>query len=783
MAWFLTNNRKKYLEKLKKANQEREEKASVKAIGDISPEQKEQRERQIEIAKEKKELEKDRAKRQEQDKASQDQLLIVQGAKIKMGSHTGSFKVLNDVPTTQGKLTGTVLEKSPANFIFNDGFQVLSLTEWQDVGTIKYQDNKVLIKKSKIIATGKMPGNTPPETAPIEFIDSGQVNVVESIDTDGMPVPSYEEEKSKYILQSKYFHNHFYDVAQDILAKLDNINQSYIGELYQKITNNRIENPEIEVVKEFWNDKWAEYDSYTAKIKVSENNLVNIQYDNNKKIQLTLELAKAYEEYLQKKINSFVLVPTKLEMFEYEFLRFDGMGNTCNVEVATLTTPEGEIYPLNICLETPKELTKEQSVDNEKINTKFENSFGKSFQPRRGYSDNSDILKVSDPPDNPILPNIGIKFKLSWNGGKPACSISFYAGLQKEVIKKGDFGVTAGLNVAATLYRGTPGTSDFSPNLGTLSASPSVTLGFLTGNPFSLNLFNQYTGTGVYVPYEYAFTSGVTGVLSTGRVSKNYDNNGKVIKDEYNSYDDNHRHQLLGGSAIKAGNFIIASYNDVWKPPLFFGQNSDQYWSAGLNLQTKLAKDMNFSYAFDLYYGKSSNKRPLNQDILIDGQNYDLQNFLELALNRGQETFSVTTDEGLVGASISLFGYGCFWPSNNMHNAISWPPPPPIEPEKISKKNYLTDEEYDKALKDYNEKMDIYRRDLRNYKLSREITVKTKFNKKRGVLEPNPTFHWLYSIYNEKNEIDWERVRKYFNAKQAKDVYLQKQDNIKKNEK
>lgn len=196
MAWFLGNNKKKYLEKLKKANQEREEKASIKAIGDISPEQKEQRARKVEIAKEEKKLEEAREKRKEEDKATEDQLLIVNGAKIKMGPHMGSFKVLSDVPTTQGKLTGTVVEKSPANFTFNDGFQLLSLTEWQDVGTIKYQDNKVLIKKSKIIATGKMPSNTPPETAPIEFIDSGQINVVESIDTDGIPVPSYEEKKS-----------------------------------------------------------------------------------------------------------------------------------------------------------------------------------------------------------------------------------------------------------------------------------------------------------------------------------------------------------------------------------------------------------------------------------------------------------------------------------------------------------------------------------------------------------------------------------------------------------
>jgi len=72
--------------------------------------------------------------------------------KIKMNSHMGTFKVLNDVPTIQDKPVGTMVEKSPANFLFSDGFQVLSVTgDWQDTGTAKYQDNNALIKKSTLM--------------------------------------------------------------------------------------------------------------------------------------------------------------------------------------------------------------------------------------------------------------------------------------------------------------------------------------------------------------------------------------------------------------------------------------------------------------------------------------------------------------------------------------------------------------------------------------------------------------------------------------------------------
>ncbi|WP_053328327.1 hypothetical protein [Chryseobacterium gallinarum] len=141
-----------------------------------------------------------RAENEEKDKAEEGLLLAIDGAKIKFNAHMGTFKVLNNVPTTQDKLTGTVVEKQIPNFIFDDGFQMISLTDWQDFGTAKVQDNYVLLKKSTLPGTGKMPGNVPPETGKIEFVTSGQVNIPESIDAKGAPVP---EQDIEYIYYSR----------------------------------------------------------------------------------------------------------------------------------------------------------------------------------------------------------------------------------------------------------------------------------------------------------------------------------------------------------------------------------------------------------------------------------------------------------------------------------------------------------------------------------------------------------------------------------------------------
>lgn len=77
------------------------------------------------------------------------------------------------------------------------------VTAWQDFGTAKVQDNYVLLKKSTLPGIGKLPGNIPPESGKIEFVDSGQINEPESIDTTGAPVPEKEDDDTEYIYYSK----------------------------------------------------------------------------------------------------------------------------------------------------------------------------------------------------------------------------------------------------------------------------------------------------------------------------------------------------------------------------------------------------------------------------------------------------------------------------------------------------------------------------------------------------------------------------------------------------
>ncbi len=81
---------------------------------------------------------------------------------------------------------------------------MISLTQWQDFGTAKVQDNEVLLKKSFLPGVGKMLGNAPPETGKIEFVDSGQINVPESLNTKGAPIPKQKEDDTEYIYYTKY---------------------------------------------------------------------------------------------------------------------------------------------------------------------------------------------------------------------------------------------------------------------------------------------------------------------------------------------------------------------------------------------------------------------------------------------------------------------------------------------------------------------------------------------------------------------------------------------------
>ena len=190
MGWLIGNNKRAFAEKLMKDIRAREERENIDVIGDVSPEIQEKRASQNLQEKNSKKMQEVREEREKEDDKQEGQLLAIHGAKVKFNAHMGEFKVLNDVPTTQGKLTGTTVEKQIPNFTFYDGFQILSLTEWQDFGTVNVQDNFALLKKSTLPGIGKMPGNIPPENGKIEFVDSGQVNVPESITTTGAPVPA-----------------------------------------------------------------------------------------------------------------------------------------------------------------------------------------------------------------------------------------------------------------------------------------------------------------------------------------------------------------------------------------------------------------------------------------------------------------------------------------------------------------------------------------------------------------------------------------------------------------
>ena len=193
MAWFFGNKQQKYIDNLEKNNKKRQEKereeAEIITIGKATPEQQEERASQVVAQRNQKRMEAIEEEQEKEDKAQEDQLFVINGAKVKFGPHIGTFKVLSDTPTIQSKTVGTQIENAPLNFTFEDGFQLLTLTQWQDVGDAKFQGNVALIKKSTIVSTGKMsPANAPIESGKIEFIDSGQINVPENIDTTGMPL-------------------------------------------------------------------------------------------------------------------------------------------------------------------------------------------------------------------------------------------------------------------------------------------------------------------------------------------------------------------------------------------------------------------------------------------------------------------------------------------------------------------------------------------------------------------------------------------------------------------
>ncbi|HEX8577091.1 MAG TPA: hypothetical protein VF677_12425 [Flavobacterium sp.] len=572
--------------------------------------------------------------------------------------------------------------------------------------------------------------------------------------------PKNEINESEYKLESTYIHDHIKSVAAEMVTKFDSDNTGIVYTLYKEIANGKVVNPPIIVSKRPYTNEIAFYDEQNEKIVVWEHYLKNIEKDNDKKIKLAAGLTTSYGKYIDTILKDHINPKENLETYDYDLFRFDALGDTV-VTIAKLESPD---YNGNLEISFPKEENEKQETEYYRQN---KNARG---GPNPGDFDNyedSGTSASAGPGDPPL--NIGLKFSFSLGGG---FSASLYAGISKEIARAGDLHVMSSLNGALTYYgNGTPGTSPLSRHLLNATLTPAVTLGYKTGNALNMNLFTSFAGSGVNNPYEYAFTLGSTGVLSSGKVTSTVDKDGKImvdkdgkrIKDQYNSQDNPNRNQIIGGTSIKIGNFMVSSYNDIYKLPLFLGMDSDQYWSAGVNMQARLNDKVSMAYAFDLYYGKSNNKGPYNRDKIINGQNYDYQRLYDVLLNRGQETFSFTDANGNLHIS-TRFGYGTFWPANKMHNNIKFPTVPkepkmPTEP--LDQSNEKLNKKYKEDLIEYEKELKLYKRNKEDY----EASIR---------LKPNPTFHHLFVVYGEDSkQPKLERINTYMDAKPPTKTLLQ----------
>lgn len=594
-------------------------------------------------------------------------------------------------------------------------------------------------------------------------------------------VPKKEIKESEFKLESNYIHDHIKSVASEMISKFSGDNTGIVYKLYKEIADGKVANPLIIVSKNPHSSDIASYDEQNKKIVVWEHHLKNIEKDNDKKIKLVSGLAISYGRYINILLKDSLNPKDNLETYDYDLFKFDALGDAV-VTIAKLESPN---YNGNLEISFPKEETEKPQTNHYRQD---KNTRG---GPNPGDFDDYENSSASSGPGDPPL-NMGLKFSFSLNGGFTA---SLYAGISKEVARAGDLHLMPSLNAALTYYGyGAPGTSSLSRNLFNATLTPAVTLGVKTGNSLNMNLFTSFTGSGVNNPYEYAFTVGSTGVLSSGKVTNTHDEKGNKIKnsererDEYNSQDNPNRNQIVGGASIKVGNFMISSYNDIYKLPLFLGMDSDQYWSAGVNMQAKLTDKISMAYAFDLYYGKSNNKNPFSLDKIIERQNYDHQRLFDVLLNRGQETFSFTDADGNLNTS-TKFGYGTFWPSNMMHNTIAFPEDhsklerekkpvrsdfnddnsynkaleeyksnptfnliPSKEPKKPIRADYKNDETFDKDKTQYDKDLIKYKDDKRNYEISTN-------------LKSSPTFHHLFVVYKEDSKkADLERLKTYLEA-------------------
>lgn len=151
----------------------------------------------------KKSIAEKREEREKEDKIAEELKLVIDMAKIKCNLCTnpqGILKVNLDTPTTQDKLTATVVEKDMRSLIFMGNClkspnaalpcpSVMQLGDWQNVGTLKVQDQFPLLKKSTI------PCNYGGTT--IEITDSGQRSEPAQVPTPGAPIPAKADDEPK----------------------------------------------------------------------------------------------------------------------------------------------------------------------------------------------------------------------------------------------------------------------------------------------------------------------------------------------------------------------------------------------------------------------------------------------------------------------------------------------------------------------------------------------------------------------------------------------------------
>ena len=119
----------------------------------------------------------------EKTQAKKNKLIVIDEAQYQFGPHKATFKPLTRTPSIQSKMVGTIVENQPVNFSFEDGFQLTTLGQWENFGTIKFQNNKVILQESEISYVGQMPGSNTVETGKAKCIQSGQKKHYESINT------------------------------------------------------------------------------------------------------------------------------------------------------------------------------------------------------------------------------------------------------------------------------------------------------------------------------------------------------------------------------------------------------------------------------------------------------------------------------------------------------------------------------------------------------------------------------------------------------------------------